>query len=60
MSAEEELPVDSNFEEDEDEPDAIVVPFESVGEAPLDDVTEEDDDGDAGPQGIEEKKSGRK
>ena len=36
-------------------PDEVVVPYESVGEAPLDPVTEEDDDGDAGPEGIEER-----
>ena len=32
-----------------------VEPYESIGEAPLDRVTEEDDQGDAGPEGIDEK-----
>ena len=38
------------------EKDEVVVPYESIGEAPLDPVTEEDDDGDAGPEGIEDEK----
>ena len=40
--------------------DELVVAYESIGEAPLDPVTEEDDDGDAGPEGIEKQKHGQK
>lgn len=43
-------------EQETEQPDEpIVVPYESIGEAPVDTVTEEDDQGDAGPQGINDK-----
>ena len=37
----------------DDDDEASLETYESIGDAPVDDVTEEDDRGDAGPAGIE-------
>lgn len=54
-----DLEPDPEEPEPEPEPEEAeeeeVNPYESLGEAPTDDVTAEDDEGDAGPEGIDKK-----
>lgn len=50
LAADDELELDAEADDDGD--DARLETYESLADAPVDDVTEADDDGDAGPQGI--------